>query len=163
MIYLYDQAIVDDIVKSFNPNNVPNPAVRVIGPNEGISLAAQIQEDQVQFPVVTLTRADNIEVDTSLLNFTRLHEGINSVFDTKNNIIYKERSLPIKLAYDLNVFATNTADMDEIVRELIFKYTTMYFLTVKVPYESKRLIRFGVVADVEGIRTESATSQSIRT
>ena len=42
MIYLYDNAICDDLRKSFNPNNVPNPVVNVVSSEQVISIAAQI-------------------------------------------------------------------------------------------------------------------------
>ena len=40
--------------------------------------------------------------------------------------------------------------MDEIVRELLFKYSDQYFITMQVPYESKRKLRFGIVIDSDG-------------
>lgn len=162
MIWVYDNAIVEDLKKSFNPDNVPNPAVTVVDPDSAISLAAQVQEDKIKFPIVALTRNDPILIDESLKNFTKSKAGVFTTFDSENNLIYNERSMPIKLSYELSVFTTNTADMDEIIRELLFKYSSMYFLTIIVPYESKRKIRFGVVADIgDGIQIKSAASAYI--
>lgn len=162
MIYLYDNALVDDLRKSFNPNNLPNPAVVVIAPEDAVVLAAQIQDDKIQFPVVAVRRDDNYELDDSTRNYTKLHTGISTTFDNKENNFYNERSIPIKLSYELSVFTTNMEDMDEIVRELLFKYLSMYFLTIQVPYESKRKIRFGVVADIgSGINVDSTSSTYI--
>ena len=45
MVYLYDNCIVDDLIRSFNPNSVDNPVVKVIGPEAAIGLAAQIKND----------------------------------------------------------------------------------------------------------------------
>ena len=162
MLWVYDNAIVEDLKKSFNPNNVPNPAVTVVDPEQAIGLAAQVQGDKIQFPVVALTRSQSINFDESVRNFTKSKTGVPTTFDNENNMIYSERSLPIKLSYELSVFGTNTADVDEILREIIFKYNSMYFLTVTVPYESKRKIRFGVVADIgDGIQIQSAASSYI--
>ena len=162
MIWVYDDAIVEDLKKSFNPMNVPNPAVSVIDPENAITIAAQIQNDKIKFPVVALSRRTPIEIDTSLRNFTRAKKGTPVVFDSEKNIIYNEKVEPIKLSYELSVFTTNTEDMDEITRELLFKYSSMYYLTVKIPYESKRQIRFGLVADIsEGISIESLASNYI--
>jgi hypothetical protein len=36
------------------------------------------------------------------------------------------------------------ADMDEIVREILFKYSTMYFIDVVLPYEVPRKANFGI-------------------
>lgn len=162
MLWVYDNAIVEDLKKSFNPKNVPKPAVTVVDPENAIGLAAQVQEDKIQFPVVALTRQSNIVIDSDLKNFTKSMSGISTTFDLDNNLFYNERSIPVKLSYELSVFATNTADMDEIIRELLFKYTTMYFLTITIPYESKRKIRFGMVADMrDGIQIQSAASAYI--
>lgn len=161
MLWVYDDAIVEDLRKSFNPNNVPNPAVTVIDPENAIGLAAQIQEDKIQFPVVVLTRSPNIPVNESTRNFTKTKKGVPTTFDDKNNVLYHEKTIPIDLSYELSAFTTNTADMDEIIRELIFKYSSMYFLTAKIPYESKRNIQFGVIMDSDGIEQQSTSSTYI--
>lgn len=161
MLWVYDDAIVEDLRRSFNPNNVSNPAVTVIDPENAVGLAAQIQEDKIQFPVVVLTRSPNIPVDASVMNYTKTKRGVATTFDKENNIIYNERTIPINLSYELSAFTTNTADMDEIIRELIFKYSSKYFLTATIPYESKRKIRFGILMDPEGIEQSSTSSSYI--
>lgn len=149
MIYLYDKAIVKDLEQSFNPDNVENPAVRVIDPEGIIGLAAQIQNDDIKFPIVALSRNADSGVNQDLMNFTRLHSGVAAVFDKETNNIYQEKVIPLKLSYTMSILTTNVIDMDEIIKELIFKYTQMYFLRIKLPYECKRTIRFGVVIPPE--------------
>lgn len=145
MIYLYDNAICDDLRKSFNPNNVPNPVVSVVPPEQVIDIAAQIQGDRLSFPIVALVRNPNsVQIDQSRMNFTRSHFGVSTVFDNEHNNVYYEKSLPVTLEYSMTVLTTNIADQDEIIREILFKYINMYFLSIKVPYESNRTIRFGV-------------------
>ncbi len=158
MIYLYDNAIVDDLIKSFNPNAVDDPVVKVIAPEQVCSIAAQVQEDKLSFPIVALTRSENTSIDTDRMNFTRAHKGVASVIDTETNELYYEKALPIKLSYDLTVLTTNTADMDELIKELVFKYTDMYFLTLTLPYYCKRKIRFGITVNMESdIKNSSGT------
>lgn len=144
MLYLYDNAIVDDLIRSFNPDNIDNPVVKVISPEQIVGIAAQIQNDEIAFPIVAVSRPDAINIDNDSLNFTKMHKGIQSVIDSKTNELYYEKSIPIKITYDLTILTTNTVDRDELVRELLFKYTSMYFLTIKLPYECSRKIRFGV-------------------
>lgn len=155
MIYLYDEAIVNDLKNSFNPNAVENPVVSVVSPDKVIDIAAQLQNDEITFPIVALTRNDDISIDTNLTNFTRMHKGVAAVVDPKTNNLYYEHAIPLNLEYSLTVLATNTADMDELIRELIFKYTRMYFLTITLPYEGQRKVRFGVT-----INTDSAIERS---
>lgn len=149
MIYLYDEAIVNDLMKSFNPNAVKNPVVCVVSPERVIDIAAQLQNDEISFPLVALTRDEDISIDTNLTNFTRMHKGVAAVVDPKTNNLYYEQAIPLKLEYALTVLTTNTADMDELVRELIFKYTRMYFLTITLPYEGQRKVRFGITIDTD--------------
>lgn len=144
MLYLYDDAICDDLRESFNEGVVGQPVVSVVSPENITSIAAQVQDDVIHFPLVAVEREKETPIDARLTNFTRSHKGVATVFDNKTNMLYFEKSIPIKLSYNLIVMSTNTADIDEILRELIFKYTQQYFLSIKVPYESKRRIRFGI-------------------
>lgn len=144
MIYLYDAAIVDDLKKSFNPDNVPNPIVKVISPEEIVSVAAQLQSDEISLPIVALSRNQDIKYDMSRYNFTQAKKGVPAEYDSKENIIYYEKAIPIDLAYDITVLTSNQADLDEIVKELLFKYSQQYFLIIRTPYEAKRPIRFGI-------------------
>lgn len=149
MIYLYDNAIADDLHKSFNPNVIENPVVKVISPEHVHSIAAQVQDDKLAFPIVALTRNEDTSIDTDRINFTRIHKGVVSFLDTETNELYYEKAVPIKLSYDLTILTTNTADRDELLKEIIFKYTDMYFLTVVLPYYCKRKIRFGIIINTE--------------
>lgn len=155
---MYDNAIVEDLEKSFNAD-VANPVVKVVSPESVLDVVAQVKNDEITFPIVALDRVEAIEVNSGLTNFTRMHTGYPAVFDKVNNNIYNERALPINLSYELAVLTTNQADMDEILRELIFKYISMYFLKIRIPYEGNREIAFGVVIDQSsGIQKKSAFS-----
>lgn len=164
MIYVYDDAIVKDLQKSFNPLNSDDPVVRIVDPEAIIGLAAQIKEDQITFPVIALSREGSIQIDKSRMNFTRLHKGVQAVLEEHTNNLYYEKAIPIDLKYTLTVLTTNTADMDELVRELIFKYVDMYFLTVTLPYEAKRNVRIGLTIDPDSsIDRQSGASEYIKT
>lgn len=147
MIYLYDKALCDDLKASFNPDALSNPVVRVVEPDAIIDLAAQLQDDNIKFPLVAVARDADTSIDTARTNFTYIHRGVTTVIDPETNLMYHERVVPIKLGYHLTVLTTNTADMDEMIRELLFKYSSMYFITMTLPYECKRKIRFGVEVD----------------
>lgn len=145
MVYLYDNAIADDLKRSLGSD-----AVRVIDPEGAVDIIAQMKDDHMTFPVIVLTRDGNYSIDSSRMNFTLAHTGIPASIDLETNKIYNEKVLPINLNYNVTVLATNTADMDELMKELMFKYLHMFFLTIKLPYESDRKIRFGVSIDPDG-------------
>lgn len=146
MLYLYDEAIVKDLERSFDPSS--SVVVKAVAQEDIISVAAQIKNDEIPLPMIAIVRGQTSDVNTDLTNFTRMHKGVATVFDSKSNDIYYEKAIPINLNYTLAILASNTADMDELCRELIFKYTSMYFLAIDTPYESKRRIRFGIRIDL---------------
>ena len=146
MLYLYDNALVEDLKKSFNPTGGASDVVKVLDPDLAIDAAAQIQNDEFTFPAVVLTR-NPYSIDNSRINFTRFNRGVSAVIDPETNMVYNEKALPITLSYNLTVLATNTVDMDEITRELLFKYYSQYFLSIDLPYEADRKMRFGVRID----------------
>jgi len=146
MIWLYDRAICKDLDASFDEDLDLGSKVKVIDPEGAIDIQAQMNRDEVSYPVISLVRTDN-QIDTSRTNFTRIHKGVNYVIDTDTNELYSEKAIPITLNYDLHVITTNIVDMDELLRELIFKYSSMYFLTIKLPYEGNRKLRFGICID----------------
>ena len=151
MIYLYDEVLCEDLNHSLGTDTV-----RVIDPEGAVDIIAQIKEDNIKFPVVVMTRDPDYKIDTSRLNFTMAHFGIPASIDLETNKIYNEMVLPIDLSYNLTVLATNTADRDELIKELMFKYLHMFFLTIKLPYESSRKIRFGVSIDPDGTISQSS-------
>lgn len=161
MIYLYDRAIVDDLNKSFNSAAGMASSVKVIDPEGAISVLSQIQNDTLTYPAVVLDRQDP-QVDERRTNFTRMHDGVPAFFDSDDNMIYSEKAIPINLSYKLTVLTTNTVDMDEILRELLFKYINMYFLHITVPYEGERKFRFGVcITDADNIQRDSGSFEYI--
>lgn len=155
MLYLYDNAIVNDLKQCFN--DVVNPCVSIVPPENVASIIAQVQEDKLSFPIVALTRNPE-QIDSERANFTAMHRGVATVMDTETNDIYYEKVIPIKLSYNLTVLTTNTADMDEMVRELLFKYINMYYLTINLPYEADRKIRFGISIPKDEQIDRSSTS-----
>lgn len=148
MLYLYDEAICDDLRQSFNDVSMGETTVKVVDPDAAIDVISQISNDEFRFPAVVVTRASDYSIDTERTNFTRMHKGVSTVIDPKTNNIYDELALPITLNYNITVLGTNTQDMDELTRELMFKYVRMYFLTIDLPYESDRKLRFGITLDV---------------
>lgn len=163
MIYLYEKAIIDDLIRSFNSDVVSQPVVKVFGTEEAIGVAAQLQEDKVKLPIVILRRNGNYTVDEDRSNFTRMKKGVPCVIDNATNMLYYEKAVPITLSYKLSVLSSNTVDVDELMKELIFKYNSMYYLTIKLPYESNRHIRFGVVWDSDsGVESVSSSVDYIQ-
>lgn len=162
MLWCYDEAIVKDLAQCIDPEGGASSSVRMMGDEGMMGVLAQLQDDKIAFPAIFLKRHEDTPLDSSRFNFTRTHKGVPAVYDSEKNNIYLEKVMPIELKYDLHVLTTNTADMDELVRELLFRYSSMYYITMEVPYESKRKIRFGVnITPNTSVRRSSGTSEYI--
>lgn len=154
MLYLFDRSICDDLKNSLTDEI--NKNVFVTDSDNYPGILAQIQNDEITYPLILLHRDDDTPIITSLTNFTRMHKGVPCVFDNKTNNVYYEKAVPIDVNYTLCILSTNVADRDELAREIFYKYISMYFLSIQVPYESDRKIRFGVYIDQDyGIKQES--------
>lgn len=163
MLYCYDDAIVNDIKASINSQNA-NPNVFMVDDETYPGILAQIQDDTITYPLILIDRDSDMPIITELWNFSRAQFGIPAVFDKKENNIYFERALPIDISYTIRILTTNVADTDELAKELFYKYLSMYYLTIKLPYESDRKIRFGVDIDLgHGIKRESGSFDYIKT
>ena len=148
-------AIVDNIKSSLTEEMNQNVVLTDAENYPGI--LAQIQDDTISYPLILLHREPDTPIVTELMNFTRYQFGVPCVFDNDKNNVYYERALPVKLTYSLRILSHNVADTDELAREIFYKYISMYFLTIKVPYESDRKIRFGINVDFDyGIKKESS-------
>lgn len=163
MLYLYDNAIVKDLQDAIDPSGNMNANVKVMEPDGVIGLLAQLEEDKISFPFLCLMRESDISIDEKRSNFTRLHVGHVEVIDPQTNELYLERAVPIDLKYSLHVLTTNTVDMDELIREIIFRYSSMYFLTMDRPYEGERKLRFGIsIPPGTQLRRESGAGDYIK-
>lgn len=162
MLYLYDRAVVDDL-KSSLTEELNNNVVLTNAENYP-GIIAQIQDDTITYPLILLHRDEDTPIKTELMNFSRYQFGVPVVFDTKTNNVYYERALPVDVNYTLRILSTNVADTDELARELFYKYISMYYLTIRLPYESDRKIRFGMSVDTDyGIKKESGSYDYIAT
>lgn len=162
MLYLYDNALAKNLSESIDCSSEANSIVKVIEPEGVTDLMAQIQEDRVSFPLICLFRNEDNPIDTARTNFTQMKRGIPVSFDNNKNNMYYEKAIPIELGYTLTILTTNTADMDEIVKELMFKYMSEYFISIDLPYEADRKIRFGVQIDENSITKKSGSLQYLK-
>lgn len=160
MLWCYDNAVTADLASCIDPEGGANSTVKMMGEGGMMSIFAQLQDDKITFPAVFLQRHQETPLDPKRYNFTRMKKGVATTYDPEKNNIYFEKAVPIDLKYDLHILTTNTVDMDELQREILFRYSSMYYLTMEVPYESKRQIRFGIAINPDTpIRRNSGTTE----
>ena len=162
MLWCYDDAITKDLANCIDPSGGASNTVKMMGEGGMMGVFAQLQEDKIKFPAIFLNRHPETPLDSKRYNYTQLHKGVPTTYDPEANNIYLERAVPIQLKYDLHVLTTNTIDQDELIRELLFRYASMYYITMQVPYESKRNIRFGIAINPDtSIQRKSGTTEYI--
>lgn len=163
MLWIYDDAIAKDLSSAIDEEGGANSCVKVIEPDEILGLVAQMQEDRIAFPLLCLTRDPDYSIDTNRTNFTAMKKGVPIGYDSDHNTLYLEKVIPVNLSYTLNILTTNTADADEMLKEILFRYTSMYFVTVDVPYEiDQRSIRIGIEIEPGSIKKTSASLEYIK-
>lgn len=163
MLYLYDNAIASDLQSAIDPGGKMNNNVKIMEPDSIMGLLAQIEEDKISFPLICLVRDSDVTIDSARANFTRLHHGHVEVIDPVTNNLYLEKATPVELKYAIHILATNTADVDELTRELLFRYASMYFLTIKKPYEAEKSFRIGIsIPPGTTITRESGASNYVK-
>ena len=162
MLYLYDRAIINDIQSSINSQNA-NPNVLMSDAETYPGILAQIQEDTITYPLILVSRDDDMPIITDLWNFPKAQFGVPAAFDNKTNTVYYEKAVHVDLQYTLRILSTSTADTDELARELFYKYLSQYFLVIQLPYESDRKVRFGIEVDLGyGIKRESGSFEFLK-
>ena len=144
MLWAYDDAIVKDLSDCIDPSGGASSTIKMMGEEGIMGILAQLQEDKIKFPAIFLERSGDTPLDSSRYHYSRLHKGVPALIDPETNNLYMEKAIPIQLKYNIHALTTNTTDIDELIRELLFRYSSMYYITMEVPYESKRKIRFGI-------------------
>ena len=144
MLWIYDEAIVKDMLSCIDPDGGLNNTVKMMGEEGMMGIFAQLKEDKINFPAVFLERSAETPLDSKRYNYARMHKGVPAVVDPETNNVYIEKVVPIQLKYNIHLLTTNTVDMDELLKEILFRYSSMYYITAEIPYESKRKIRFGI-------------------
>ena len=80
MLYLFDQAICDNLKSSLSEDI--NQNVFLTDADNYPGILAQIQDDTITYPLILLHREDDTSINTGLINFTRYKKGVPCVFDT---------------------------------------------------------------------------------
>ena len=109
MLYVYDNALVEDLQRSFS-NDLEDPVVKIISPEEIIGVAAQLQSDEIKLPLISLERDNPVVIDEDLYNFSKAKKGLSTVIDEQNHV-YFEKLIPVKLSYTLTILTANQAQL----------------------------------------------------
>lgn len=132
-ITYYDDILIAKL-KRWLPSN---HKVRVLGPNEGKRLLETQADDSkdkpLKLPLIALSRDSNI---TLLHNIKQPNsfDGPRLIGDPKATQQLLLNMIPIKVDYQLDIYAKTQLEVEEYVRSFVFKLINNPTLMVEVPY-----------------------------
>lgn len=127
MLHLYDDAIVNKFRKLFKDSRIT-----IQPPENAIRYAAQLDGDDVKFPLISINRT-NWSIRSSELNFAQSRTGVLDHVNSDNTLSIM-KIIPIRLDYQLDVYTIDKKSNDEIYRELLFYFLNNPTLEVDIPY-----------------------------
>lgn len=155
-MYLYENAIIDDINNLFTNSNVT--AVIADNLDEGLRRIAAKNNDKVSLPFVMLTGGDwNIKETNfyNLMHGTKVRNKENSQTEISN--------IPIQPEYTMYIAAQSSKECDMLTREIIFYYFQNPTLTVNIPYGINTIHTFNVIFNPNVRKTTRASGLVYRT
>lgn len=146
---LYDQAIVNDFRRIFHNGNI-----FISDTEETFDLLAKVDRDDIKFPIISLTRTGWSLTDNRphSLKFEGSVVDIREATDDPDEdykIVRRIQAIPIIINYNIDVWTESRRQNDDIMRELIFYYSTSPTLSVKVPYGAKICHHFNLFFNSE--------------
>lgn len=145
-VYKYDESIINNLRKIINDDRI------YIVPTDNVfSLIARLSSDEIKLPLISLTRigwslSDN---KSHVLKF----DGAKAEFEysdaDKEEIesIKSLQSIPISINYQMDIWTKDRIDNDNLLRELIFYYSTHPTLLVDIEYDLNIKHRFNIFFD----------------
>lgn len=131
MIQLYDEALHDTLVDSFNS------FVKIVPVAEFWRVIAMHEENRLQLPAICISRS-NQTVDNEMKSWITSRMGL--VDRISKHKAVTEQTIPLVLNYNLTLLATKQHDIDELTSEVIFLIVNKPRITITVPYGSGRTI-----------------------
>ena len=143
MIYLYDNAIVDKFRSLFKDSRIT-----VQPPENAIRYVAQLSNDDVKFPLISLNRT-SWSLRSGDISWAQSRTGVANRL-IPDNTISVMRAIPIQMEYQLDVYTVDRLTNDEIYRELIFYFIKNPTLEVEIPYtvDNKHVFNLDINPDI---------------
>lgn len=127
-VYLYDEALVERLRKISGDDRI-----RVISPDNAILFLAQFDKDKDKLPAIIVSRT-GVTINHELRNQVAILRG-QSFRLNEDNTASKMKNLPMRIDWNIDVYAVDRFTCDEIIRELVFYLYTYPRFMVRVPYD----------------------------
>lgn len=136
--------------------------LRVLGPSETKRLFEMTAEDTkdapVQLPIITLNRHKDIEILATTKN-PRSYDGL-TLSATPDKTL-QLNVIPIKLLYDLVIYTKTEEEIDEYVRNFLFKLINNPVINVHIPYNNAQIEHIANIRVLSNVSDTSDISERI--
>lgn len=125
--YLYDEALIDALKEVTKDSRIT-----IVDPSQAFSYFAQYNKDKVVLPAIILTRSA-----VRLLDYRNQPLALKGDMAriTDDNLIVRAQMIPMRIEWNIEVFAVDRRTCDEVIRELIYFVITKPRMVVHVPYD----------------------------
>lgn len=154
----YDDAVVAKL-KRWAPEAT---GLRVLRPDETKRLFALTAEDKkdkpLTLPLIALSRNNDIQ----LLSVVKSQKSFNGlVIDNTVDKTIEFNVLPIRLNYQLDIYAKTVDDGDELVRNFLFKLINNPSFVVEIPYNGTNVKHIANIRLMDTVADTSEISERI--
>lgn len=154
----YDDILVAKILKW-----LPEATnLRVLGPSESKKLfeltADDIKDQPFKLPIISLTRSKDIEL-LSTIKQPKSYEGLKLLSTPEETLHFNV--IPIKLLYDLTIYTKTEEEVDEYVRNFLFKLINNPVIKVRIPYNNTQIEHVANIRVLSNISDTSDISERI--
>lgn len=139
-----------------------NSSLRVLGPAETKRLFETSADDRkdapLQLPLIALSRHKDIEL-LSTVKSPKSYDGLKILATEAETMQFNV--IPIKLLYDLTIYTKTEEEVDEYVRNFLFKLINNPVIKVKLPYHEAEVEHIANIRVLSNISDTSDISERI--
>lgn len=162
----YDDAIIQKLQKW-----VPESSkLRVLHPDESRRLfeltAADNNDKPLQLPFIALSRDNTIELQSTVKQFKSFNgvklpnnSGALTVDDLNTTKVLN--AIPIRLNYQLDIYAKKEEECEEYVRNFLFKLINNPVIMIDIPYNGANIQHIANIRIMSSIADTSAISERL--
>lgn len=153
-INYYDEAITQKIKGWLADTS----KLRVLSPDEStrlIQLQAEDSNDQpLQLPLIAISRNKDIEIESAIKQ-NKSFDGLVIGEDKTTASVIHLNVIPVKTTYQLDIYTKKRIEVDEYVRQYLFKLINNPQIIIEIPYNNY-IVRH--TANLRVLNTVSDTS-----
>lgn len=167
-ISYYDEAVTQKIKRWLADSS----KLRVLSPDESSKLfqltAEESDDGPIKLPIIAISRGKDIEVESTIKQ-NRSFDGFIIEKDSIAGTTVHVNVLPIKATYQLDIYTKKRIEMDEYVRQYLFKLINNPKIMIEIPYNGyiirhpANLRVLSTVSDTSDIPSHLFSGQFYRT